>query len=162
MDPDDWLTCLYETHKRVLLLVAWNIVNQREMAEDVVHGAMLRLAELPNRPEDARAFAIQTVCNFAIDVTRKQRLVRYESWDATPCEPEIRSAEPSYQEQIPGIQMALQSIDVDSRETVRLQLQAGFTFREISELLDQPLQTVASRYRRAIAKLRSILETSNE
>ncbi len=57
---------------------------------------------------------------------------------------------------------ALDSLDFESREAVRLHLHGELTFREIGELVGKPLQTVASRYRRAIDSLRKMMEAHYE
>jgi RNA polymerase sigma-70 factor, ECF subfamily len=170
MDTDeDWLTELYVQHKRLLLLVAWNLVNRREIAEDIVHAAIVRMAELLTPPENSRAYAIRTVRNLAIDFLRKECLSREEDWnDIEDChEPfDVGSAELNSmrlkEERLAEIDKAMNSIDSESREMIRLHLQAKLSFREIGELLNLPIPTVASRYRRAIEKIKLIVEIPYE
>jgi RNA polymerase sigma-70 factor (ECF subfamily) len=56
----------------------------------------------------------------------------------------------------------MERLDEPSREAIELHLHAGLSFREISELLDEPLPTVASRYRRALNKLGNELTVHHE
>lgn len=163
MADDDWLLALYQTHKQLLVFVAWNIVNRRDLAEDAVHTAIVRLAQLSAAPDDPRAFAIRTVRNVAIDIARKRHRDRNESLHDAPVEVELPTNDALLaDERLASIQNALLQIDPEHRELIRLHLQAGLTFQQIADALETPLQTVASRYRRAIAKLRSIIEVTYE
>jgi RNA polymerase sigma-70 factor, ECF subfamily len=57
-----------------------------------------------------------------------------------------------------SLEAALLELPVDQREVVALKVYEGLTFKEIAELTDVPLNTVASRYRYAIDKMRTALE----
>jgi RNA polymerase sigma-70 factor (ECF subfamily) len=59
-------------------------------------------------------------------------------------------------------QAAVQQLDDAAREVLELHLHASLTFHEIAQLLDQPLPTVASRYRRAIERIRKLMEICHE
>ena len=80
MEQDNWLTQLYLDHKQELLLVAWNVVHRRELAEDVVHEGIVRLAKLCAPPNNPRMYAIKTVRNLAIDIAREHDRHREEPW----------------------------------------------------------------------------------
>ena len=56
------------------------------------------------------------------------------------------------------IEAALRELPVDQREVLTLKVYEGLTFKEIAELTEAPLNTVASRYRYAIDKMRAALE----
>ena len=56
---------------------------------------------------------------------------------------------------------AVQSLPADQRDVVVLRTDGGLTFAEISELLGVNSNTVASRYRYALDKLRSELRTKS-
>jgi RNA polymerase sigma-70 factor, ECF subfamily len=53
---------------------------------------------------------------------------------------------------------ALAKLGDEDREIVELKSFAGLTFREIADVLSEPLATVATRYRRALESLRPWLE----
>jgi RNA polymerase sigma-70 factor (ECF subfamily) len=57
-----------------------------------------------------------------------------------------------------SLEAALRELPVDQREVIALKVYEGLTFKEIAELTDVPLNTVASRYRYAIDKMRTALE----
>jgi RNA polymerase sigma-70 factor, ECF subfamily len=52
---------------------------------------------------------------------------------------------------------ALQSLSPIEREVVELKIYGGLTFREIAQITDVPLQTVATRYRSALVRLKPYL-----
>jgi RNA polymerase sigma-70 factor, ECF subfamily len=53
---------------------------------------------------------------------------------------------------------ALAQIPGDQREVVVLKVFEGLTFREIAAVCEEPIPTVASRYRYGVEKLRDLLE----
>jgi RNA polymerase sigma-70 factor (ECF subfamily) len=61
-----------------------------------------------------------------------------------------------------SVQAALRDIPQEQRETVFLKVWAGMTLQEISEVLEIPMNTVASRYRYALEKLREKLQPVDE
>lgn len=56
------------------------------------------------------------------------------------------------------VQAAMEHLPQEQREVVALKIWSGLTFREIGDVLEVPLNTVASRYRYALEALRSALE----
>ena len=56
---------------------------------------------------------------------------------------------------------AVAKLSGEERAVVVLHLQEELSFAEISEAFGEPLDTVRSRYRRAIIKLRALLDEPN-
>lgn len=56
------------------------------------------------------------------------------------------------------LQAALAGLSDEERQVVTLHAVTGWKHKEIAALLDLPLSTVLSKYRRALQKLRDILE----
>ena len=56
-----------------------------------------------------------------------------------------------------SLQNALRELPEEQRETMFLRLWSGMTLQEIADATDTPLNTVASRYRYALDKLREHL-----
>jgi RNA polymerase sigma-70 factor (ECF subfamily) len=57
-----------------------------------------------------------------------------------------------------ALERALRTLPPEQREVVHLKVFEGFTFEEIAELTSEPVNTMKSRYRYAVEKLRSALE----
>jgi RNA polymerase sigma-70 factor (ECF subfamily) len=59
------------------------------------------------------------------------------------------------------LEEVLNTLPENYKQTVSLHLQQDLTFQEISEILNEPLNTVKSRYRRALLSLRQSLPKDN-
>lgn len=155
MDDETWLARLYHEHKRLLLLVAINIVTDVEEAEDVVHGALVKLAALQQVPQNPKVYAVRTTRNLAIDALRKSKRRReVPLLETTLLGSETTERPETDRVDAETLHHVLSGLERSDQELLRLHLQAGMTFREIAEATERPLPTVASRYRRALLKLR--------
>jgi len=56
------------------------------------------------------------------------------------------------------LKLALRKLDREDRAIISLYFNDGFNFREIAEILNKPLNTVKSRLRRSLLRLRAILK----
>ena len=56
-----------------------------------------------------------------------------------------------------ALERALRALPVDQREVVHLHVFEGLTFREIAEQSGESINTVAGRYRYALARLKAEL-----
>lgn len=135
-------------------------------AEDLVQSALLRLAELGARPDqDAAAYAMAAIRNLALD-RRRRRTVRQAGhstaenpWPAADSSEAADAAEGALDgEDRARLQAAFDSLDEARREVVILKVFGELSLRQIAAVLDQPLGTVASTYRRALIDIREKLE----
>jgi RNA polymerase sigma-70 factor (ECF subfamily) len=161
MPDPTWLDELYRRHRRPLFLAAWNILKCSGLAEDAVHSAFVGLAQLRKAPREPKLYAFRAVRNAAIDAARARARRREESILAEP-PPGILESVSGSDELLMAVAAALNQLDESAREVVELHLHSGLTFREIATLLEEPLQTVAARYRRALDKLRQASEVCRE
>ena len=159
-DPT-WLDDLYREYRRPLFLTAWNILRCSSLAEDAVHSAFLGLADLQKAPREPKLYAFRAVRNAAVDCARTRARRREE---AMPTDAASGVFDPlsGGGDLLIAAAAALNQLEETAREVVELHLHSGLTFREIASLLEEPLQTVASRYRRALEKIRVSLEVCGE
>lgn len=68
-----------------------------------------------------------------------------EAVDSTTDDPDSRLA----------LEQALRLLPPEQREVIHLKVYEGLTFQEIAALIDESINTVASRYRYAMDKLRA-------
>ena len=54
--------------------------------------------------------------------------------------------------------MLLAQLDEASKEIVQLKIFSGLTFKEVARIVEMPEQTAATKYRRAIEKLRRLAQ----
>jgi RNA polymerase sigma-70 factor (ECF subfamily) len=156
-----WLDELYRQYRQPLFLTAWNIVRCSSLAEDAVHSAFVRLAELRKAPRGPKLYAFRAVRNAAVDLSRNRARRREEPIGVEGTSESVGPVSGDKELSI-AVSAALNQLDDAAREIVELHLHSGLTFREIASVVEEPLQTVASRYRRALEKLRQLLEVCGE
>ena len=132
------------------------ILADRAAAADAVHNVFLKLAKAGwGGDVQTLAYLRRAVRNECYSMMRSRRrdiavavdaqlLELVEGTDARPAE---RLA----------LEHALQQLPAEQREVVHLKVWEGMTFQEIADLTGEALNTVASRYRYAMEKLRAIL-----
>ncbi|HEV2971683.1 MAG TPA: sigma-70 family RNA polymerase sigma factor [Pirellulales bacterium] len=161
MPTSDWLGAMYQRFRRELFVTAWTILRRADLAEDAVHSAFARLVKLESPPIDPKPYVFRSVRNAAIDLAKSRSRRREEpllpAWDQT----ELELASPDY-DMSRSLADVLERLDDPSREVIELHLQAALTFQEIAQMLSEPLPTVASRYRRALDKLRAEMKVRHE
>jgi RNA polymerase sigma-70 factor (ECF subfamily) len=155
--PDHW-TAWLEQHGAALVLFARQWTASRADAEDVVQEAFVRFWRAHHRVADPAAYLYACVRHCALDwQRRRQRQARREAAAARP-EAEPWFAGPAEQnERRTAIEAALLRLPEDQREVLVLHLWGGLSFPQIAAALDISANTVASRYRYALAKLRKQL-----
>ena len=124
-----------------------------EQAEDAVHQAFLpwvKEHEKMTQVENIRAYLYTTLRHACFRV-RNQRV-------DFSLDPELEAMPGKDAELSEDIDSALIKLNQDQREVVFLKIWSDLSFEEIAELQNVPLQTAASRYRYAIAKLKEILK----
>jgi RNA polymerase sigma-70 factor, ECF subfamily len=144
---------LYEKHGAALAAYGCCCGLDFASAEDVVQQVFLRLLEGTARSvQSPLAYLYRAVRNGALNYRRDRRremeLPEGEVWfaHATADRAEVLS-----------LQNALRELPEEQRDTVFLRVWSGLALQEIAEATDIPLNTVASRYRYALDKLRERL-----
>jgi RNA polymerase sigma-70 factor (ECF subfamily) len=163
----DALRLLYEKYSDTLVSVAVTLVNDIATAEDCLHDAFVDFAAtapVMRIHGNLRSYLISCVANRARDLLRKKarsanldiELLNLAAKADGPDDPLITNegAEQVYD--------ALCQLPYEQREVFVLHAQADMTFREIAELLGASINTVQSRYRYGMEKLRSLLNTEYE
>jgi RNA polymerase sigma-70 factor (ECF subfamily) len=153
---------LYDRHGQGLFTCALAITRDRAMAEDAVHVAFERICRrMPTNVSDAPAYVYRAVRMAAIEQLR--RSARRSEVDDEAARsivdptalPEGRVLE---RERAAGVAAALDDLPAPQRETIVLRLYGGLTFAQIADVVNEPLATVAARYRRGLEQLRLRLE----
>lgn len=145
---------LYTKHGAALVLYACAFVSDGAAAEDVVHGVFLRLLRVDQTiPDIPAAYLYRAVRNAALNArrnrSREDPLLKHETW---------LSHREGDQDAALALQKALRSLPEEQMEIVILRIWGGMTLEEAAETIGVPLNTAASRYRYALAKLREQLK----
>jgi len=144
---------LYEKHGAALAAYACACGLDHASAVDVVQQLFLKmLGKKPFVPQVPLAYLYRATRNASLNLRRDRRgetdLAATELWFTHPSANHLEVVE---------LQRALKELPEEQRETVFLKVWTGMTLQEISEITVTPLNTVASRYRYALEKLRDRL-----
>lgn len=151
------LTRLHTNYAISAYRFAWSVTKDEPMAQEVVQELFLKLArdaDVVAKAQSERAIIFTMVRNLALDALRRRAregkaLSHWEEQVPTWFEP---SHDEETQQQVTE---ALATLPEEQRSVVHLHVWEEMSFREIGELLTLPTQTVASRYRYALEKLRT-------
>jgi RNA polymerase sigma-70 factor (ECF subfamily) len=148
------LSRLHADHAVSVYRFAWSVTKDEGLAQEVVQELFLKLArdaEAVTTARSERAVIFTMARNLSLDVLRqRQRQEKaLEVW-----EQELPGwFEPAADHE--ALIAALAELPEEQRSVVHLHVWEDMGFREIGEMLGQPTQTIASRYRYALEKLRA-------
>jgi RNA polymerase sigma-70 factor (ECF subfamily) len=147
---------LYQRHGPALLAYATSLLPDRGMAEDVLHQVFLGLLGKSALPEEARPYLFRAVRNRALNARRNSTRV-------TPLDDRQWLVKPQrMMEAGLEVERALRELPPEQREVVIMRIWGEMTLAEVARVLDVPANTVASRYRYALEKLRTALKENIE
>ena len=159
---DDPAACelLWDRYAGELLALLQGVLCSRHDAEDVLQTIFVRIVHKRRYLAAARcldAYVYQIARNEATSFLRRHRRERFREPDARPWLVPAEAAG-SGRETTEVLQAALTRLPPVQREIVVLKTYQDKTFREIAAMLDVSLNTVASRYRYGMEKLRAWLK----
>lgn len=155
----DW----YEQYGPALVAYLCPVLGDRGSAEDVLHQVFLKLlkgnVEVPNDSVKAYLFravrntalnlAQQNSRNRSLDPNMKETANTGQQWFEAPAELGYWSTK---------LESAIRGLPAEQGEILVMRVWGEMTFDEISAVLGISINTVASRYRYAIGKLRESLQ----
>lgn len=107
----------------------------------------------------------------AIDYLRKRKNVNFSSLDNTETDTSFEETIPDLEiladeifeknENVKLVQTALKGIPIDMQTILVLHNGEEMTFEEIAEVVNKPMNTVKSQYRRALINLKKVLNEVN-
>jgi RNA polymerase sigma-70 factor (ECF subfamily) len=144
---------LYDQHGPALMAYACSFVTDAAAAEDAVHQVFLRLLSADiAMPDVPVAYVYRAVRNAALNARRsRQRDAPLDSNNS------IFERRDGNREAAFALQRALSELPEEQREVVVMRVWSGMTLEEVAAASGAPLNTVASRYRYALDKLREKL-----
>jgi len=152
---------IYRRHRQGLFTLALSITRCPGLAEDAVHDACARLLRLGAKPRgDPVAYVFAAVRNAALEHARRRRAAPdfpASLFDERQIDPALAASEAEQQRLA---RRAVEQLPLRQRQTVVMRLYANLTFQQIAETFGEPLPTVASRYRRALERIRQAMEKS--
>lgn len=163
----DALCRIYQKYKGNLLRLASALLNDTAAAEDIVHDSFVSFAQSSQRLRvngNLKGYLAASVANRARNWNQaRQRRATAGLNDAGQIVSSVKRPEQwiIYSEQLTQLNNALAQLSYEQREVITLHLQGGMKFRAIAELQRVSINTVQSRYRYGLDKLRSILSAAS-
>ena len=162
---------IYEAYIGYIYRIVYEVLQNRENAEDVTSEFFIRLWDKADqfKPGGGHKGYLATMArNMAIDYIRKHRreeLTAMMQDIETGPEEEEQSKKQFYKEETESeveesvirdmtVQEALETLKPSERQVVSLKVPGEMTFKEIARALGIPMGTVTCKYRNAIKKLR--------
>ncbi len=158
------VAALYDAYAAPLYRYLLTLLAGEQDAEDALQEVFLGLLRRGGKAaiRDPQAYLFRAARNQALMARRKRGRRDKEqsaaalSWiDPGQCDPGSRAV-------AVDIDRAVQQLPAEQREVLALRLSEGMAFREIGEVLRVSTNTAASRYRLALARLRSCLEGGDD
>lgn len=150
----DMLHAIYDAYGRLIYTIVYDILKNREDAEDVTSEFFIKLYSIAGsyKPGNGHKKWLVTIArNMAVDRIRK--IDREALVDEIPETGQSGSMEEQVVNSV-SLKVAMESLKPDEREIVDMKVAGGFTFREISEIVGKPMGTVTWLYNSAIKRLR--------
>lgn len=161
---------LIQRYFRQIFLFAKTYVKEDREAEDVTQEVFVKLWKNIKKYDPEKKFKtwlFQITKNTCIDVLRKRKdllpagNIEEEQMldslasiaDKNPLPEEIFDSEQFTK----NLEEILKTLPNSQRQAITLHLQQDMTFQEIAEILNEPLNTVKSRYRRGLVTIREHL-----
>ena len=157
---------LYDRHGSAAFSLAYRMVGDRVLAEDISQEAFLSIWRSRMRYDSARGsvrtWVLGIVHNRAIDALRRgsvheRRREEFEGVEERHESPERTDVEAARREEARSVRSALDTLPAEQRRTIELAYFAGFSHSQIAELLDEPIGTIKGRMRLGLGKLRDQL-----
>ncbi len=149
---------IYERYRDDLLKVAAALLNDKSGIEDVLHDVFVDFAQSTGRfrlTGSLKGYLAICVANRARDRNRtasRRHDVASNKIEQPPSEP-VRTV--MDRELVERIDLVMNQLPPEQRETVVLHLQGRLRFREIAKLKGISVNTALSRYRYGLSKLRA-------
>ncbi len=147
------LAKIFNSHQQQLYVCAIAITKSRESAEDAVHDALVAVAETTSQPLNLTAYLFKVVRTKAIQLQQKNQRQALQLSDC------IDTEHVSHSDRYRCAQ-ALRHIDTmtpEQQQVLIMKLMGDMTFKEIAAYTNTSINTVASKYRRALINLQEKL-----
>ena len=154
---------IYDRHGGPAFSLAYRMVGNRVVAEDVTQEAFLSIwrSRLRYEPErgSVRSWVLGIVHHRTIDALRRnlvhdRRRTSAEGIEERHEAPERTDVEAARREEARTVRAALETLPEQQTKVIELAYFGGFTHTQIAEMLNMPIGTVKGRMRLGLEKLR--------
>jgi RNA polymerase sigma factor (sigma-70 family) len=159
---NDALCRIYEKYEGHLLASAISLLYDVSSAEDVVHDVFVSFAQSADKLKlngNLKGYLTRCVVNLARDKIRAAKRHRIRLNETNPDMSVLK--QPSHaiirDEEMDRLSQAMDCLPYEQQETIVLHLRGEMTFKAIAKSQGVSINTVCSRYRYGLDKLRSLL-----
>lgn len=148
---------IYRAYGGALKSMAYRVLREEGLAEDVVQDTLLTLWRAPEKfdPErgSLRTFLLTLAHRRAVDIVRSE--VARTKREEKPPDPDYTSVEDEVWSKALGetVRSALQELSEGEREAISMAYFGGYSYVEVAQRLGTPEGTVKSRIRNGMKKL---------
>lgn len=161
----DAFCSIYDKYRDDLLRLALSLLNEADIAEDIVHDAFTTF--IRNRRQfrltgSLKSYLATCVANKARNENRLYQRRHHSGLDNVDLTASDSNRPERWiicSDEFRRLNEALVLLPYEQRETVILRAQSGMKFRHIADAQHVPIKTVQSRYRAGLNKLRSLLNS---
>jgi RNA polymerase sigma-70 factor (ECF subfamily) len=163
----DALRHIYEKYKRDLLALAITLSNDRVTAEDVVHDVFVSFAQYAEKLQlrtSLKSYLLSCIANRVRNLHREkcQQAIQLDTAETISSDSDGPEQMAIASEEMQRVGRAMVQLSYEQREVIILHLQGGMRFRAIARSQDVSINTIQSRYRYGLNKLRSLLNGEAE
>lgn len=157
------LARIYEKYKGDLLRIAVGLLNETSAAEDIVHDVFVTLAQSADKLKlsgNLKGYLATCVVNRVRNsnrVKQRQQAVHLDKTEPLTADLDKPERWIVRNEELDRLNAAMAQLPYAQREVVILHAQGGMKFRAIAKSQNASINTVQSRYRYGLDKLRSLL-----
>ena len=151
---------IYRKYSNYLLTLAVALLKDVNAAEDVLHDVFCRFIESKEKVKLAgslKSYLGTCVVNLARDRLRARKLQPCELGETTVVDTNGPEDCAIFGEEASNLSHAITQLAYEQQEVIMLHLRGDMKFREIASLQEISINTVKSRYRYGLEKLRVIL-----
>jgi len=154
---------VYDRHGGAAFSLAYRMVGDRTIAEDITQEAFLSMWRSRARYErergSVRAWVLGIVHHRTIDALRRnlvhdRKRASAEGLEERQEAPERTDAEVVRRDEARSVREAMETLPEEQNQVIRLAYFGGFTHSQIAEMLDMPVGTVKGRMRLGLDKMR--------
>jgi RNA polymerase sigma-70 factor (ECF subfamily) len=159
----DALERIYQKYKADLLVLAMALLNDKSVAEDILHDVFLSFVQSLEKfrlTGTLRGYLMTCVANRARNTNRAKyhHSVGLEAAESFGSDLNDPTSSMISNEQLQHLSSAMAQLPYEQRETIMLHHQAAMTFKAIAKSRGISANTAKSRYRYGLDKLRLILD----
>lgn len=150
-----------------MLTLAISFLNDKSAAEDVVHDVFVSFAQSAEKLRlngNLRGYLTTCVANLARDRIRvkHRQAIGLNEVESVSSESNGPLQSLIGDEQLQRLSYAMAQLPYEQREVITMHLQGGMTFMAIAKSQNLSINTIQSRYRYGLDKLRSLLDSEME